>query len=54
MASLSAVVDRLNLTLKVHQGNVTVIQGARTSAEIIYQKRFKNMNLLYRGWERRI
>lgn len=45
MASLSAVIDRLNLTLKVHQGNVTVIQGARTSAEIIYQKRFKNMNL---------
>lgn len=37
MASLATVVDRLN--------DVTVIHGARTASEIIYQKRFQGMKL---------
>ncbi|MDE1890514.1 MAG: dihydroorotate dehydrogenase electron transfer subunit [Planctomycetota bacterium] len=37
MASLATVVDRLN--------DATIIQGARTASEILYQKRFKDMNL---------
>ncbi|MBI2471062.1 MAG: dihydroorotate dehydrogenase electron transfer subunit [Planctomycetes bacterium] len=45
MACLASLVDRLNLTAEKHQGNATVIQGARTAAEILYQKRFGNMKL---------
>lgn len=37
IASLASLIDKLE--------DVTVIQGARISAEILYQKRFKNMNL---------
>jgi dihydroorotate dehydrogenase electron transfer subunit len=37
IASLATVIDRLR--------DVTIIQGARTSSEIIYQKRFQGMKL---------
>lgn len=45
MASLATLVDRLNLVVDKRRGHVTVIQGARTAAEIIYQKRFRDMKL---------
>ena len=45
MASLATLVDRLNLVVDKRRGHVTVIQGARTVAEIIYQKRFRDMKL---------
>src|SRR3990167_8671099 len=45
MASLATLVDRLNLVVDKQRGQVTVIQGARTVAEIIYQKRFRDMKL---------
>src|SRR3989338_5499661 len=45
MASLATLIDRLNLAVEKHLGNVTIIQGARTVAEIIYQKRFRDMRL---------
>jgi len=45
MASLATLVDRLNLAVDKQRGHVTVIQGARTAAEIIYQKRFRDMKL---------
>ncbi|MDR4509533.1 MAG: dihydroorotate dehydrogenase electron transfer subunit [Candidatus Brocadiaceae bacterium] len=37
MASLATIVDRLH--------NVTIIQGAKTSSELLYRKRFQDMNL---------
>ena len=45
MASLATLVDRLNLVVDKRRGHVTVIQGARTLAEIIYHKRFRDMKL---------
>ena len=45
MASLATLVDRLNLVVDKRRGHVTVIQGARTAQEILYQKRFKDMKL---------
>ena len=45
MASLATLIDRLNLAVEKHLGNVTIIQGARTAQEILYQKRFKDMKL---------
>ncbi|HHT9116536.1 MAG: dihydroorotate dehydrogenase electron transfer subunit [Planctomycetes bacterium] len=45
MASLATLVDRLNLAVDNQRGHVTVVQGARTAAEIIYQKRFRDMKL---------
>ena len=45
MASLATLVDRLNLVVDKQRGHVTVIQGARTAQEILYQKRFKGMKL---------
>ncbi|MCR4291613.1 MAG: FAD-binding oxidoreductase, partial [Candidatus Kuenenia sp.] len=45
MASLATLIDRLNLAVEKHLGNVTIIQGARTAQEILYQKRFKGMKL---------
>jgi dihydroorotate dehydrogenase electron transfer subunit len=45
MASLSTLVDKLHLALEKHQGNVTIIQGARTVSEILYRNRFQDMNL---------
>ena len=45
MASLATLVDRLNLVSEKRQGTTTIIQGARTSAEILYQKRFKDMKV---------
>ena len=45
IASLATLVDRLNLAVDKQRGHVTVIQGARTAMEIIYQKRFRDMKL---------
>ena len=45
MASLATLVDRLNCFAGKSLGNVTIIQGARTSAEILYKKRFRDMKL---------
>ncbi|OHB43857.1 MAG: dihydroorotate dehydrogenase electron transfer subunit [Planctomycetes bacterium GWB2_41_19] len=45
MASLATLIDRLDLAVEKHLGNVTIIQGARTAQEILYQKRFKDMKL---------
>lgn len=45
MASLATLVDRLNLVSEKRQGTTTIIQGARTAAEILYQKRFKDMKV---------
>ena len=45
MASLATLVDKLNFTSRGYRGNVTIIQGARTAQEILYQKRFKDMKL---------
>src|SRR3972149_9202416 len=45
VASLTTLIDRLNLAVAKHLGNVTIIQGARTAQEILYQKRFKDMKL---------
>lgn len=45
IASLATVIDRLHHTIKKNQCDLTTLQGAKTSVEIIYQKRFKNMNV---------
>ena len=45
MASLATLIDRLNLAVGKHLEYVTIIQGARTASELLYQKRFKDMKL---------
>src|SRR3989304_7812325 len=45
MASLATLVDRLNLVVDKQRGHVTVIQGARTVAGVLHQKRFREMKL---------
>ena len=45
MASLTTLVDKLNSVNNKQGLNITIIHGARTAAEILYQKRFRDMKL---------